>query len=100
MRRLLITNLSHMRRSDCNLPLRLFPFSHYLVNNFLLKTRGAKDFAGRIASHFGSVVATGSPEPIGNQFCKSPPLKWLQRWRRVLSPDVIKPLICIILDHV
>ena len=27
---------------------------------------------------------------VGNQFCKSPPLKWLQRWRRVLSPDVIK----------
>ena len=36
--------------------LRLFPFSRYLVNNFLLKTRGAKDFAGRIASHLGSVV--------------------------------------------
>ena len=28
--------------------------------------------------------------PIGNQFCKSPPLKLLQTWRRVLSPDVIK----------
>ena len=31
-----------------------------------------------------------SREPIGNQFCKSPPLKLLQTWRRVLSPDVIK----------
>ena len=56
----------------------------------MLKTRGAKSFVGRIASHFGSVVATCSREPIGNQFCKSPPLKLLQRWRRVLSPDVIK----------
>ena len=27
---------------------------------------------------------------VGNQFCKSPPLKLLQTWRRVLSPDVIK----------
>ena len=32
--------------------------------NFLLKTRGAKSFAGRIASHFASVVATCSREPI------------------------------------
>ena len=61
----------------------LFPFSRCLViSDFLLGTRGAKSFAGRIASHFGSVVATCSREPIGNQFCKSPPLKWLQRWRR------------------
>ena len=36
------------------------------------------------------MVATCSREPIGNQFCKSPPLKLLQTWRRVLSPDVIK----------
>ena len=27
---------------------------------------------------------------ITTQFCKSPPLKWLQRWPRALSPDVIK----------
>ena len=27
---------------------------------------------------------------VWNQFCKSPPLKLLQTWRRVLSPDVIK----------
>ena len=62
--------------------------------NFLLKTRGAKSFAGRTASHFRSVVATCSREPIGNQFCKSPPSFLLQAWRRVLSPDVIMAAIC------
>ena len=62
----------------------------YLENNISSQIRGAKDFVGRAASHFGAVVTTCSREPIGNQFCKSPPCFWLQRWRRVLSPDIVK----------
>ena len=62
----------------------------YLENNILSQIRGAKDFVGRAASHFGAVVTTCSREPIGNQFCKSPPCFLLQRWRRVLSPDIVK----------
>ena len=37
MRRLLITNLSHMRRSDCNLPLNMYKFCHCLTKPIITR---------------------------------------------------------------
>ena len=60
-------------------------YSRSVENN--VKNKGGE---GLCRTYSIAFLVSGCREPIGNQFCLSPPCFWLQRLRRALPPDVVK----------
>ena len=60
-------------------------FSRSVENN--VKSKGGE---GLCRTYTIAFLVSGCREPIGNQFCWSPPCFWLQRLRRALPPDIVK----------